>query len=596
MALDISWENGGPSAIGECFSTGSVTGTDCWSYIGGWSGSHEFNSQPPIYWDFDASWQARQLTYMPHWGYRDGMQMKRQSTYEGWDFDSIWAIDEGITYPYLSSVGRSFLLNVQTVGEGVVTVSPLKASYEPGEIVSVNAKPANGSHVFVGWKGAVADEDDAATVVTMDTHRTLTARFGGPVTDVETVEELQLIGNDQAYPLSGCYRLACDIAASATTNWNDGQGFSPIGCNFEYFSGVFDGNGHTVDGISINRPQESGVGLFGSVSPEGVVRGLRMTNVSVVGAEAVGSVAGENCGRVARCEVSGTVVGSGLVGGIIGLNRLGIVKGSSVNGNVKGQHFVGGVAGAAEFSCVDQCYAACSLDCADFSGGVLGLDELYGEVRCSYWDVETSGCAVSAGGEGKTTAEMMRQETYVGWDFSTEWGIDEGAGYPFLWRFRLTLPPGVGAADGTNRPAYAAWAAAHTNAWGTADFSGVPSQDFEKAWLLDQRPESGFSGTVGLAVSRFEVGDAEIRVTLALTAAGEPKHGPVNGCLAIQGKTSLSGAWEYVATQQADDARLSFVDGASTVVFARPAGFAFFRPVLLPFNAVVTSPLRQDPL
>ena len=115
---------------------------------------------------------------------------------------------------------------------------------------------------------------------------------------------------------------------------------------------------------------------------------------------------------------------------------------------------------------------------------------------------------------------MMRQATYACWDFSTEWGIEEGAGYPFLWRFRVTLPPGLGLAGGTDRPAYAAWAAAHTNVWGTADFSGLPADDFETAWLLDQRPEAGCAGASGLSVAGFEVGETELRVTLALAAAG----------------------------------------------------------------------------
>jgi hypothetical protein len=38
----------------------------------------------------------------------------------------------------------------------------------------------------------------------------------------------------------------------------------------------------------------------------------------------------------------------------------------------------------------------------------------------------------SKGGEGKTTAQMKQQATYIDWDFRTIWKIDEGISYPRL--------------------------------------------------------------------------------------------------------------------------------------------------------------------
>ena len=61
----------------------------------------------------------------------------------------------------------------------------------------------------------------------------------------------------------------------------------------------------------------------------------------------------------------------------------------------------------------------------------------------SFWDIETSGQAESAGGEGKTTAEMQMKSTFTDavWDFVDEtengteniWWILEGLDYPRLW-------------------------------------------------------------------------------------------------------------------------------------------------------------------
>jgi len=50
--------------------------------------------------------------------------------------------------------------------------------------------------------------------------------------------------------------------------------------------------------------------------------------------------------------------------------------------------------------------------------------------------VSTSGQLTSAGGIGKTTAQMQMKSTFTdaGWDFNTPvWAIDEGNDYPRLW-------------------------------------------------------------------------------------------------------------------------------------------------------------------
>jgi hypothetical protein len=66
-----------------------------------------------------------------------------------------------------------------------------------------------------------------------------------------------------------------------------------------------------------------------------------------------------------------------------------------------------------------------------------------GVVSESFWDTETSGQATSAGGAGRTTAEMQTASTFLdaGWDFIGEtangtaalWWILEGQDYPRLW-------------------------------------------------------------------------------------------------------------------------------------------------------------------
>jgi len=75
----------------------------------------------------------------------------------------------------------------------------------------------------------------------------------------------------------------------------------------------------------------------------------------------------------------------------------------------------------------------------------VGYD-YFGTVTASFWDIDTSGQATSAGGTGKTTVQMQTESTFTsaGWDFVFEttngtediWAICEGVDYPKLaWQF-----------------------------------------------------------------------------------------------------------------------------------------------------------------
>ena len=90
---------------------------------------------------------------------------------------------------------------------------------------------------------------------------------------IDSIATLQLIGNDPGYPLNGNYYLTGDLDASDTLNWNGGFGFQPVGSSSPVkattaFTGTFDGQGHTISGLFINRPTEPNVCLlYTSPSP-----------------------------------------------------------------------------------------------------------------------------------------------------------------------------------------------------------------------------------------------------------------------------------------------------------------------------------------
>ena len=156
--------------------------------------------------------------------------------------------------------------------------------------------------------------------------------------EIETVDQLQCI-DDREYSgstsvgLDDHYELIDDIDASGTKNWNSGSGFVPIADQSyggDEFSGGFDGQGHEITGLYIDRPGEPFVGLFavtspfdnGNAEPVGqgtTIEGVRLTGVDIHGQQVTGALVGGAGGPVEDSRVSGRIEAEYQgVGGLIG--------------------------------------------------------------------------------------------------------------------------------------------------------------------------------------------------------------------------------------------------------------------------------------
>jgi len=273
---------------------------------------------------------------------------------------------------------------------------------------------------------------------------------------VSSIGEVQKIGNDSAYPLNGSYWLTCDVDASATVAWNSGAGFAPIGKETAPFVGLFDGKGFLIRNLTVNRPAETNVGLFGVIGGEGCVSKLGLAGASVTGGNSVGGLSGANAGMLSYCfsvgEVTGGLLGSG-VGVLVGVNS-GTVSNCYATGRAEGCFDVGrliGVNGAEgeTVGWVEQCYATGSATAhgQEWASGLI--DNNYGTASGLYWDMETGAGLGHPDGDGRTTAQMQQRATFAGWDFTNVWAIVEGAGYPYLRAlsvFRLTFDSQGGSA------------------------------------------------------------------------------------------------------------------------------------------------------
>ena len=166
------------------------------------------------------------------------------------------------------------------------------------------------------------------------------------------------------------YTVANDIVASGTSAWDGGSGFAPIGASASsIFTGTFDGQGHTITGLTINRSSTDYVALFGYVGKVGVVKVGVVKNVGLLG---------------------GAVTGNGFVGNLVGYNYFGTISNSYATGNASGQRQVGGLVGSNYGGDISESYATGSVtNRGNITGGLVGINR--GTISNSYATGQVTG-------------------------------------------------------------------------------------------------------------------------------------------------------------------------------------------------------------
>ncbi len=371
------------STATNCYVSGPVKGNE---YVGGLFGTVGYSAFNDCYWNQEVSghdFSAGGGSALPIWR----MMLKSTFTGAGWDFSNVWDINDLETYPWL-------------------------------RICPQNPPPVP-----------------------------------APV-EISTIQQLDNVRNN----LCGHYKLVADLdfndddSYSHETGWGDfknsvttGEGFTPIGNNTTPFRGLFDGNGHTISNLLIQRPDTDDVGLVGVYSGASNIRNLGLLNVNIKGKNNVGSFAGRNEAIITSSYVTGIVQGTTDVGGITGRNDgyssyVGDINNCySFAGVTAGNTRAGGLIGNNSFGSASDSYAAGPVSSPGSAGGLAGSSNIV-SITNSYWNAETSNQPGSAGGGfPRTTAEMTypyTASTFNNFNFVNLWVKDidfnGNNGYPFL--------------------------------------------------------------------------------------------------------------------------------------------------------------------
>jgi len=312
--------------ITQCYASGSIVSTDDSTKVGGLVGNNALDDYyiTSCFWDVETSGLSESnggtgLTTA---------QMQDPNVFidAGWDFvlksdgpSDIWAEPQGGGYPILSW--------------------QLPESQWPP---------------LPSFSGGMGDVDDPYLI--------------------SNSQQLNSIGHNPRL-MAAHFKLIDDIDLADVR-------FFIIGNEIFRFSGIFDGNGHTISNFNYSSKNIRHAGLFGYIDGlHAEVKNLELIDPNVVAAteaysSTVGSLVGhlEN-GIISGCYVQdGRISGSGhnITGGLVGVSY-GVINNCRVTCTVLGTGYVGGMVGSGSRSrSITNCHAICTVSGTNSVGGLLG--------------------------------------------------------------------------------------------------------------------------------------------------------------------------------------------------------------------------------
>ena len=231
------------------------------------------------------------------------------------------------------------------------------------------------------------------------------------------------------------------ITSADAAWWNGGAGWAPIGSSSAPFAATFDGAGHAISNLFINRGSTDYIGLFRVVGDGGRIRNLGLERVKITGRDFIGAVAGETSAfsGVEAVYVTGAVSGRDLLGGLIGEHHPNAsLRNTYSAARVTGSSYVGGLLGYVPSSNATVYYSyARGVVTGRNSGGLLypSADQYGINGQQTYWDTQTTGQATSNGGTGQATSNLKTPTgatgIYSSWPTAT-WDFGTAIQYPAL--------------------------------------------------------------------------------------------------------------------------------------------------------------------
>lgn len=171
------------------------------------------------------------------------------------------------------------------------------------------------------------------------------------------------------------FRLVSDLDLSV-------KEWTPIGTEGNLFWGGFDGDGHTITGMTITGKENSYVGLFGEcrnfTAASSYIKSVTVKGANISGKSFVGAIAGAGA-NISDCySIENTIYASRCVGGVCG-SLIGKISGCYNSSSVSGISTAGGIMGSASYEgnvgngVVQYCYNIGTVTVSQQDSSVGGI-------------------------------------------------------------------------------------------------------------------------------------------------------------------------------------------------------------------------------
>lgn len=195
---------------------------------------------------------------------------------------------------------------------------------------------------------------------------------------IENAEQLaylaQQVNNGTDYRWKH-FRLVSDLDLSV-------KEWTPIGTEGNLFWGGFDGDGHTITGMTITGKENSYVGLFGEcrnfTAASSYIKSVTVKGANISGKSFVGAIAGAGA-NISDCySIENTIYASRCVGGVCG-SLIGKISGCYNSSSVSGISTAGGIMGSASYEgnvgngVVQYCYNIGTVTVSEQDSSVGGI-------------------------------------------------------------------------------------------------------------------------------------------------------------------------------------------------------------------------------
>jgi len=437
--------------IRNSYASGKVTSD---SFAGGLVSEDKDGTVTASYWDKEATGQTTSAGSGDEYG-RSTVEMKQQATFADWDFDTIWAIEEGESYPYLQSDYEGAGLPWTGSGTGedpyvIKTAAHLNqmrdhrdAHFKLGANINLDVLPYNTGE---GWEpidwfnGKFDGKGFKITGLYIDRSREDVVGLFGHADDASEISNVTL---EDVSVTVAVYDLVGGLV-----------GYNYGSISYSSVSGRV--KAHSNAGVLVGY----NAGNISYSSASGEMTGISYTppGGETTGSDILGGLAGVNAGNINQSYASSIVNGIAGLGGLVGVNDGNITNSYAIGDVIPSESYSGGLVGYNDGYITDS-YASGKVIAHDgYFGGLVGYNKR-GKVNHSFWDKETTGVEDSAGSSGeygRSTSEMKQQATFAGWDFDSVWEIEEDERYPYLkWVSNANLSD-LTLSEGILRPVFTA--------------------------------------------------------------------------------------------------------------------------------------------